>query len=82
MSGPLQLVMLVPLISRVPIAVTVVSPHMGAHGWPFASADPFPGAENDPIHNAQHVKDIYLKVQPDFDGRCVICPFLSRSRRC
>lgn len=51
------------------IGLTVVSPHMGDHGWPFANADAFPGAEVDPFMNAEHIKDIYLAVQPDYDGR-------------
>lgn len=42
---------------------------MGAHGWPFGDVDQFPGAEADPIKGAQHLKDIYLEVQPDYDGR-------------
>lgn len=42
---------------------------MGAHGWPFASADAFPGADNDPLFNAQHIKDLYLRVNPDYEGR-------------
>lgn len=54
------------------IDVTVVSPHMGSEGWPFASVDAFPGADVDPLYNAQHVKDLYLKVSPEYDGRCVV----------
>jgi len=54
------------------IDVTVVSPHMGEHGWPFANADPFPGADVDPVMNAEHIKDLYLAVQPDYDGRFTV----------
>ncbi|KAJ8474123.1 hypothetical protein ONZ51_g7423 [Trametes cubensis] len=54
------------------IDVSVVSPHMGAHGWPFASADAFPGADNDPLFNAQHIKDLYLRVNPDYEGRFTV----------
>ncbi|RPD54931.1 glutathione S-transferase [Lentinus tigrinus ALCF2SS1-7] len=54
------------------IDVSVVSPHMGQNGWPFASADSFPGADNDPINGAQHVKDLYLKVKPDYEGRFTV----------
>lgn len=42
---------------------------MGQNGWPFASADSFPDADTDPINGAQHVKDLYLKVNPDYEGR-------------
>ncbi len=45
---------------------------MGEHGWPFASADSFPGTDNDPVNGAQHVKDLYLKAKPDYEGRCVL----------
>jgi putative glutathione S-transferase len=45
---------------------------MGSHGWPFAKADAFPGAGDDPVMGAEHIKDIYLAVQPDYDGKCVI----------
>ena len=47
---------------------------MGANGWPFATADAFPGADADPHEGAQHVKDIYLKVNPEYEGRYVSPP--------
>jgi putative glutathione S-transferase len=52
-------------------AVSVVSPHMGQNGWPFADVDDFPEATTDPINGAKHVKDLYFKVQPDYGGRYV-----------
>ncbi|KAH9478681.1 Glutathione S-transferase omega-like 2 [Psilocybe cubensis] len=54
------------------IPVTVVSPHMGAHGWPFAQVDPFPAADEDPLYKSQHVKDLYLKADPDYSGRFTV----------
>ncbi|KAG6377463.1 glutathione S-transferase [Boletus reticuloceps] len=54
------------------IPVTVVSPHMGEFGWPFASADPFPGANPDPLYNAQHIRDLYLKVNPNYSGKFTV----------
>ncbi|TFY68102.1 hypothetical protein EVJ58_g1203 [Rhodofomes roseus] len=54
------------------IDVSVVSPHMGEHGWPFASADAFPGTDADPLHGAQHVKDLYLRAAPDYEGRFTV----------
>ncbi|KZT69209.1 glutathione S-transferase [Daedalea quercina L-15889] len=54
------------------IDVSVVSPHMGQHGWPFASADAFPGTDDDPLYGAQHIKDLYLRVAPDYDGRFTV----------
>ena len=50
-------------------ALSIVSPRMGTHGWPFSNVDDFPGATTDPINHAQHVKDFYLKVDPDYGGR-------------
>lgn len=52
--------------------VTVVSPRMDTHGWPFANVDPFPGAENDPLFQSEHIKDLYLKVAPDYTGRFTV----------
>ncbi|KAJ7179614.1 glutathione S-transferase [Mycena filopes] len=57
------------------IPVTVVSPLMGTSGWPFASADPYPGAEVDPIINAKHVRDLYLHASPNYEGRFTV-PFI------
>lgn len=53
-------------------AVTVVSPRMGTDGWPFADVDPFPAADTDPLNNAKHVKDLYFKVEPNFEGRFTV----------
>ncbi|TFK26574.1 glutathione S-transferase [Coprinopsis marcescibilis] len=54
------------------IQATVVSPRMGAHGWPFASVDAFPASDPDPLHQAQHVKDLYLKADPNYTGRFTV----------
>jgi len=63
------------------IGITVVSPRMGEHGWPFAPADEFPGAQADPHHeDSKHVKDLYLKADPNFSGRSVLfMPYTSRA---
>lgn len=45
---------------------------MGADGWPFASVDPFPGAETDPLYQSQHVKDLYLRADPEYTGRFTV----------
>ncbi|KAK0452443.1 glutathione S-transferase [Armillaria borealis] len=54
------------------VPVTVVSPRMGTDGWPFAPADQFPGADADPLYNSQHVKDLYLKAEPHYEGRFTV----------
>lgn len=45
---------------------------MGASGWPFASVDQFPGADVDPLYNSEHVKDLYLKADPNYAGRFTV----------
>ena len=54
------------------IPVTVVSPRLDEHGWPFANIDSFPGAEKDPLYGADHLKDVYLRVSPDYEGRFTV----------
>jgi putative glutathione S-transferase len=44
---------------------------MGPHGWQFASADEYPGAEIDPLYGSQYIKDLYLRADPEYSGRCV-----------
>ena len=44
--------------------MTVVSPRIGKQDRPFATADPFPDADADPLHGAPHVKGLYLKECP------------------
>jgi len=51
------------------IPVTIVSPHMGTEGWPFANVDEFPGAEVDPLYGSEHIKDLYFKADPNYSGR-------------
>jgi putative glutathione S-transferase len=45
---------------------------MGEHGWPFASVDAFPEATEDPLHNSEHVKDLYYRADPDFEGKFTV----------
>jgi len=54
------------------IDVSVVSPHMGEHGWPFKKSDDFPGTDDDPLYGAEHIKDLYLRVEPNYDGRFTV----------
>ncbi|KAF8270467.1 glutathione S-transferase [Lactarius quietus] len=54
------------------IPFTVVSPRMGAEGWPFASVDQFPAADVDPLYQSKHVKDLYLRADPNFSGRFTV----------
>jgi len=54
------------------IPVTMVSPRMSENGWPFANIDPFPGVDIDPLHNAEYMRDVYLRAAPDFEGRFTV----------
>lgn len=54
------------------VDVTIVSPRMNEHGWPFASIDPFPGADVDPLFQSNYIKDLYLRVEPEFKGRFTV----------
>ncbi|KAF7365641.1 Glutathione S-transferase omega-like 2 [Mycena venus] len=46
------------------IPLTVVSPRLGEHGWPFGNVDEFPGAEADPLYNSNYINDLYLRADP------------------
>ncbi|KAI0628529.1 glutathione S-transferase [Trametes polyzona] len=54
------------------IGTTVVAPIIGEHGWPFGNVVPFPGAEPDPFYNAEYIKDIYLRADPNYEGRFTV----------
>ncbi|KAI0792281.1 glutathione S-transferase [Abortiporus biennis] len=54
------------------IDVSVVSPRMGSNGWTFGDIDEFPGADPDPLFGHKHIKDFYLKVEPDYSGRFTV----------
>ncbi|GME44588.1 MULTISPECIES: glutathione S-transferase family protein [unclassified Pantoea] len=51
------------------ISVTVVEPQLGAQGWRFGN---FPGAQPDPLNNAQYLHEIYTRVAPDYTGRATV----------
>ncbi|KAF9269614.1 glutathione S-transferase Gst3 [Marasmius fiardii PR-910] len=54
------------------LGVTVVSPRMDNSGWPFGSTDPFPGAEHDPFYDSKHVRDLYLRSDPEYSSRFTV----------
>ncbi|KAI8972887.1 glutathione S-transferase [Trametes punicea] len=54
------------------VGVTVVSPRLGQDGWPFANVDDFPGAEKDPLFGSQHIKDLYFRAKPNYEGRFTV----------
>ncbi len=52
------------------ISVSIVSPKMGKEGWSFI--DNYPGSSADPINQAQYIKDIYVKADPQFTGKATV----------
>lgn len=54
------------------IPVTAASPRADEHGWPFAKVDRFPDVEDDPLYGSEHIKDLYLKADPDYSGRFTV----------
>jgi glutathionyl-hydroquinone reductase len=51
------------------IGLSVVDPHMGGEGWVFGD---FPGATDDPVNGARRLYEIYLKADPDYEGRVTV----------
>ncbi|MCT7949230.1 glutathione S-transferase family protein [Ancylothrix sp. C2] len=51
------------------ISLSIVDPHMGDDGWSFSE---FPGCIPDSINNAQFLRDIYVKADPNFTGRVTV----------
>ncbi|KAI8881711.1 hypothetical protein K501DRAFT_188391 [Backusella circina FSU 941] len=54
------------------IGLSVVDFLMLDKGWKFSTAEECPGAIADNINNAQHIRDIYFKVNPDYAGRFTV----------
>ena len=48
------------------IPVTVVDPHMGDDGWPFAKDDA------DPVTEGAFLRELYLRARPDYSGRVTV----------
>lgn len=48
------------------LSVTVVDPHMGENGWPFAADDP------DPIGPSVFLRDVYTRAKADYSGRVTV----------
>lgn len=48
------------------ISMTVVDPHMGEDGWPFAESDP------DPLFGAKHLREIYLHADERYTGQVTV----------
>ncbi|NVB39132.1 glutathione S-transferase C-terminal domain-containing protein [Pseudenhygromyxa sp. WMMC2535] len=47
------------------IAITVLDPRLGEQGWTF-------GPEGDPLSSAEHLHELYTRVEPAFTGRATV----------
>ena len=56
------------------IAVSIVDPFMGDHGWAFSAPDGSltPGSTPDQLNGSRYLADIYLKADPQFTGRVTV----------
>ncbi|KAL0563924.1 S-glutathionyl-(chloro)hydroquinone reductase, partial [Marasmius crinis-equi] len=67
-----RLLVILALVAQILQAVTVSS-RMDSKGWRFDDADPaFPGAQLEPFYGFSHIRDLYFKVEPNFDGRFTV----------
>eukprot|EP00761_Pharyngomonas_kirbyi_P000240 gb/GECH01000240.1/.p1 GENE.gb/GECH01000240.1/~~gb/GECH01000240.1/.p1 ORF type:complete len:313 (+),score=61.95 gb/GECH01000240.1/:1-939(+) len=54
------------------ISYSVVSPYLQKGGWHFADDSEIKGAEPDPLYGASHLKELYLKADPEYNGRITV----------
>ena len=52
------------------ITVSVVDPYMSDDGWHFDTSTP--GATEDAIHHATHLRDVYRAADPKYTGRVTV----------
>ena len=45
---------------------------MGGDGWPFATVDSFPDATDDPHYSSKHIKDLYFRADPHYEGKFTV----------
>jgi glutathionyl-hydroquinone reductase len=51
------------------IGVTVVNPRLTDQGWRFGG---FPGADEDPLHGARYLHELYTRADPQVSGRTTV----------
>lgn len=51
------------------IGLSIVAPVIGEYGWTFSSG---PGCIPDTIHEAEHLKDLYVLAEPEYTGRVTV----------
>jgi putative glutathione S-transferase len=63
------------------VPFSVVSPRMGANGWAFHAADPYPDANIEPLYQSSYLKDLYLRADPGYSGRFTVPILWDKKRR-
>ena len=51
------------------IGLSIVAPFLGENGWEFSDA---PGTIRDSVNQAQYLREIYLKADPNYTGRVTV----------
>ncbi|KAI8342143.1 glutathione S-transferase [Chlamydoabsidia padenii] len=54
------------------IGLSVVDYFLGEKGWKFSTEEECPGAIPDTVNNATHIRDLYFKANPDYQGRFTV----------
>ncbi len=54
------------------VAVSVVHPYMGKHGWSFSNPDATPGVSGDRLHGRRYLHEVYTAADPDYTGRVTV----------
>ncbi|RUP51753.1 glutathione S-transferase [Jimgerdemannia flammicorona] len=54
------------------IGLSVVDYLMLDKGWKFSTADETPGAIPDTVNNAQYIRELYFKADPEYSGRFTV----------
>jgi putative glutathione S-transferase len=51
------------------LPMAVVDPYMTGEGWHFSDG---PGVVRDPVFDLQYVRELYVKADPHYTGRCTV----------
>lgn len=54
------------------IGISIVDYLMEEKGWKFSSPDETPGCIPDPHHHSQHLRDLYIRADPQYAARFTV----------
>lgn len=54
------------------IGLSVVDYLMGEKGWKFSGPEETPGCIPDTLYNSSHIRDLYFKADPNYEGRFTV----------